>query len=78
MAENKELSFDDVRKNAAFMMATEISEDGSEWRDLQCPKCKCDKIQCDSPDLGQSARCYECGYEFTITENCWVLLNEND
>ena len=59
----------------SFMSATEIDRDG-QWYDLCCPKCGCDHIVCDKPDLGNDAKCYECGHEFTITQNCWKLNPE--
>jgi hypothetical protein len=84
MAKNRKLNLADAFNEMAehpehfvsisrWTQATTLSEDGTEWRDLQCPKCGCDKIVCEKPDLGETAKCYECGYEFTITENCFVL-----
>lgn len=73
MAEDRELSWEEIRKQARFCMATEISEDGTEWRDLQCPNCESRRIVCETPDLGVDARCYDCGHEFRITGNCWKL-----
>jgi len=55
------------------MRATKLSEDGSEWYDLLCPRCSCDKVAAESTDLSKLARCCECGHEFVITEKCWVL-----
>ena len=60
--------------------------DGDERRQLRCPKCGCPKLVFDTEDedlagfldLGKEAQCYECGYVFTITENCWKLTNERD
>jgi len=74
MAKNQSITFDvafDHLEN--FKRATTVSPDGTEWRDLQCPKCGCDKINAEKLDLGEQASCFECGYEFMITENCFVL-----
>jgi len=59
------------------MQATMIDQDGC-WLDLLCPRCQCDKIVCANgkPDIGNDAKCYECGYEFVITQNCWKLNAE--
>jgi predicted RNA-binding Zn-ribbon protein involved in translation (DUF1610 family) len=68
---------EEARKKSAWVEATTIDADGN-WLDLLCPKCECKKIKCKDgrPDLGNEARCYECGYEFTITGNCWKLNQE--
>ena len=57
--------------------------DHDEIKELRCPKCGCEKLIFDIEevagdpsgymDFGKEARCWECGYEFTITENCWKL-----
>jgi predicted RNA-binding Zn-ribbon protein involved in translation (DUF1610 family) len=72
-----ELTLDEIRERASFCMATKVEEDGEVY-DLNCPKCGCDKIVCKNPDLGEKARCYECGHEFTITENCWKYTHKLD
>lgn len=66
---------DELKNRADYMVACEIGEDGEVY-ELRCPKCGCDKIvptgEGKSPDLGEPAKCWECGHEFTITANCWV------
>jgi hypothetical protein len=58
--------------------------DGDEKKELRCPKCACPYLVFDTEsetgfmDLGKEASCWECGYVFTITENCWKLKNECD
>jgi hypothetical protein len=69
------IGWDEDRGQHLFTTATEVDEDG-QWFDLCCPKCGCDHIVCDTPDLGNDAKCYECGHEFTITQNCWKLNPE--
>jgi hypothetical protein len=64
----------------------ECSEyDGDDELALQCPKCGCPKLVLEETEglsdgeayrapkdrLGEKAACFECGHEFTITENCW-------
>lgn len=61
---------EEIKKKACYMRASQVNEDG-ECYNLECPKCGCDKIVAPDPDLGTLARCYECGHEFTITENCF-------
>lgn len=71
------MSVDDWNPADAPFLCFDMCEE-NEWRDLLCPKCKCDKIKCENgrPDLGNDARCYECGFEFVITSNCWILNQE--
>lgn len=78
MANFRDVKSSDLRRVSNYTQATIISADGSEWRDLQCPKCGCDKITVETPDLGADARCYECGHEFTVTENCFKLTKLMD
>lgn len=58
------------------------AHDHDEVKELRCPKCGCEKLVFDIEnhveflDFGKPARCYECGHEFTITENCWKLKHE--
>ena len=68
---------DEARNKSPWVKASMVGADG-EWSDLLCPKCECTKITCQDgkPDLGNWARCYECGFEFTITSNCWILNTE--
>jgi hypothetical protein len=70
---------EEVRRNSPWVEATMIDVDGN-WLDLLCPKCECKRVKCEDgkPDLGNGARCYECGYEFTITGNCWILNPERN
>ena len=49
--------------------------------ELRCPKCDCDKITFLTEEKGHlhlesEVRCYECGFEFTITENCWKFAHD--
>jgi hypothetical protein len=59
----------------------------NEEKELQCPKCGCEKIVFeDSTEactaghmyLGLKAACYECGHEFVVTENCWKVVQTFD
>lgn len=61
-----------------------ICED-DEDKELQCPECGCPKIVFEENTddfsaghmyLGLQATCYECGHEFTVTENCWRVVME--
>lgn len=86
MAEDEEIDWEngdpvkileEIKKRSIYMKASRINEDG-ECYNLLCPRCGCDQIVADSADLGTPAKCYECGHQFTITENCWKFDHQRD
>jgi len=63
--------------------------DGAGELELRCPKCGCAALAYDpvadvawddclklSDYLGRKTTCFECGHEFTITENCWGPVDD--
>ena len=68
-----------------FSSCSIVEEDGAE-RELRCPKCHCPKLifHDDEVDeftdgaeyLGKHVTCYECRYDFAVTENCWEITGE--
>jgi hypothetical protein len=67
--------------NHAKYVSSSMVNDTEEF-ELQCPRCGCDKITYHNNgeneksymNLGSEVHCYECGFEFTVTENCWKLV----
>jgi hypothetical protein len=68
---------EEIKKRALYMKASVVHEDG-ECYNLECPRCGCDKIVAESADLGTPAKCWECGHEFIITENCFKFEKTYD
>lgn len=68
------------RSKSKYVQSSIVEE--HEDRSLQCPECGCPKIVFREEDdeinafllLGCEVRCWECGHEFSITENCWKLV----
>lgn len=62
-----------------------VYDESGEEKELRCPKCGCSHLvfeedpedYTDMPDyFGKKATCFECGHEFTVTENCWEIVND--
>jgi DNA-directed RNA polymerase subunit RPC12/RpoP len=76
MPDSQQPLIDATKCKYVISSAIEGTSEDFEERELRCPKCGCEKIVFlvetkGHLHLGSEVRCYECGHEFTVTENCW-------
>jgi ssDNA-binding Zn-finger/Zn-ribbon topoisomerase 1 len=56
--------------------------ENDEKLELRCPRCGCPKLIFEegstkpAMEFGEKVTCYECRYEFVVTENCWEIVDD--